>query len=397
MAVWAVLVVAGGPVFAAGPVRFDISEHGAIADGQTVNTTAIQAAIDQCAAGGGGVLVIPRGEFISGSLFLKPGVDVELLDGAVLKCSPNIQDFEVRKGVRIEGHFAEWCTALLNAEHTDHLHITGPGMLNGNGSNYWNLRTPLGRPRLCVIRDSSDVTVSGVQFRSSASWNLHFYNCQDVTVEKSRFEILKTEKGPSTDGTDVDSSQNVTIRGCYYSVNDDCVCIKGNRYDGLNQEPAIPSASDVHITDCIYQRGMGALSLGTEATQIRDIEMDHCTVTGKMPMFRLKMRPDTAGQDYENIRVHDIKLDGRGPILSFELTHGTKAAPTPPRGKIKNISIADITGNCGSFGTIANNSNTDISDISLKNINVKVSGSAELNTNGVTGLMVENVVVGKAL
>jgi polygalacturonase len=214
-----------------------------------------------------------------------------------------------------------------------------------------------------------------------------------VTVEKSRFEILPGEKGPSTDGTDVDSSQNVTIKGCYYSVNDDCVCIKGNRYDGLHQTPESTPSSHVRITDCTFKRGMGALSLGTEATQIRDIEMDHCTVSGKMPMFRLKMRPDTAGQDYQNIRVHDIKLDGRGLILSFELTHGTKVAPTPPRAMIKNISVSDITANYGAFGTIANNPNTDISDVALKNIKVTVSGDPVLNTNGVTRLTMEGIAV----
>ena len=212
----AALAAACGSVLAAEPARFDISRHGAIADGKTVNTTAIQAAIDQCAASGGGTLVVPKGEFISGSLFLKPGVNVELLEGAVLKSSPNPQDFEVRKGVRFEGHFAEWRTGLLSAEHADHLHITGPGMLDGNGPAYWSRQAPLGRPRLCVIRDSSDVIVSGVRFMSSASWNLHFYNCKDVTVEKSRFEILDAEKGPSSDGTDVDSSQNVIIRGCFF-------------------------------------------------------------------------------------------------------------------------------------------------------------------------------------
>ena len=136
----AALAAACGSVLAAEPARFDISRHGTIADGKTVNTKAIQAAIDQCAAGGGGTLVVPKGEFISGSLFLKPGVNVELLEGAVLKSSPNPQDFEVRKGVRFEGHFAEWRTGLLNAEHADHLRITGPGMLDGNGPAYWSAK-----------------------------------------------------------------------------------------------------------------------------------------------------------------------------------------------------------------------------------------------------------------
>jgi len=121
--------------------------------------------------------------------------------------------------------------------------------------------------------------------------------------------------------------------------------------------------------------------------------MDHCIVMGNMPTLRLKMRPDTPGQDYQNIRVHDIQLNGRGPILSFELLHGTKVPPQRPRAMIRNISISNIAGAFGSFGTIANNPNTDISGISLKNIKVNLSGNPRLNSNGVTGLAFDNVMI----
>jgi len=379
-------------VFAAEPARFDVAQHGAVGDGATLNTKAIQSAIDQCAAAGGGTVVVPKGEFLSGSLFLKPGVNFQLLEGAVLKGSTNIDDYELRPNTRFEGHFAEWHAGLLNAEHVDHLRITGPGMLDGNGPAYWTAKTPQGRPRLCAVRDSTDVVVNGVHFMRSASWNLHFYNCKDVTVERSRMELLDTDKGPATDGTDIDSCQNVTIRDCFYSVNDDCIALKGNRYDGLDQQPPSEPVANVHISNCTFNRGMGALTLGTEATRIHDVEMDHCTVSGNIPMLRLKMRLDTPGQDYQNISVHDIELNGRGPIFSFELTHGTKVFPRPPRAVISHIAVADISGTYGSFGKIAGNRNTDISDVSLKDINVKLQ-DPRLNAAGVVGLTFENVNV----
>ena len=292
----------------------------------------------------------------------------------------------------MKGIFEQWRVALLNAENADHLRITGPGTLDGSGPSFWKAKTTNGRPRICFVRDSSDVTISGVHFKDSASWNLHFYDCKDVTVENSTFEIPDNSKGPSTDGTDVDSCQNVTIRGCVYSVDDDCVCLKGNRYDGLGQRPVSPPVEHVRVTDCTFKRGMGAVSLGTEATQVHDVEMDHCTVTGRMPMLRVKMRPDTPGQDYENVRVHDIKLEGKGVILSFELTHGTKVPPQPPKSIIRDVTVADISGTFGSFGKIAANDNTQIGDISLKNFNVQVS-NAQLNSDGVSGLTCDNVIV----
>ncbi|MDB5325340.1 MAG: hypothetical protein JWM57_909 [Phycisphaerales bacterium] len=377
---------------AAEEARFDITQYGAIADGKTLNTQAIQSAIDACAAAGGGKIVVPKGEFISGSLMLKPKVNVELGEGAVLKNSPTLTDFAVEPDGRFEGHFAEHRLALLNGVGVDNLRITGPGTLDGSGAAYWDAKTPGGRPRLTYIRDSKNITVSGVRFWNSASWNLHFYNCQDVVVESSRFEIDDASKGPSTDGVDIDGSQNVIVRDCLFSVNDDCVCVKGNRYDGLDQTPLTTPSSKVRVTGCTFRRGMGALSLGTEATILRDIEMTDCTVTGNMPMLRIKQRPDTPGQDYQNVRVDNVKLDGSGVIVLFSLNHGTKVQAKPPQDQIRDVTISNITGKFGSFGKISNNANTDISDISLRNINVTLA-KPDLIADGVTHLTLHNVVV----
>jgi alpha-L-rhamnosidase len=365
----------------------------AVGDGATVNTKTIQAVIDKCAASGGGTVIIPKGEFVSGALFLKPGVNLELSEGAVLMVSTNILDFPTLPNVRFEGHFQEHATSLLNADGCDHLRLTGPGMLDGNGPMYWNAKLPLGRPRLAEIINSKDVVVSGVRFTNSPSWNLHFYNCRICTVENCRFEISPKGKGPSTDGTDIDSSQDMIIKGCFYNVNDDCICLKGNRYDGLDQKPESPPVKNVRISDCTFVRGMGALSLGTEATVIRDVEFAGSTVRGNMPMLRVKYRPDTAGQDYTNIRVHDIKLDGRGKILSLEPSHGTKVGPDEAaKGKISNVTVENISGNFGSFGTFSGDL-TDVRDVTLQNIDVKVSGDVNLNADRVVNLKTENVKV----
>jgi len=370
-----------------------IADFGAIGDGKTLNTKSIQAAIDHCSQSGGGTLAVPKGDFRSGALFLKPGVNIQLAEGAILKASTNIADFPTQPNVRFEGHFQEHATSLLNVDHCDHFRLTGPGMLDGQGAAYWSSNLPKGRPRLAEICNSKDVIISGVHFTNSPSWNLHLYNCRDSVVENCRFEISPKGKGPSTDGTDIDSSQNITVKGCYYSVNDDCVCLKGNRYDGLDQTPKSPPVENIHISDCTFVRGMGALTLGTEATVIRNVEFKNSTVEGNIPMLRIKYRPDTAGQDYSNVRVHDIKLNGRGRILSLEPTHGTKVAPDKAsKGKLSNITVENITGSFGSFGRFSG-AITDVRDITLRNINVKVSGDANLDTNGVMNLKLENVNV----
>ena len=164
--------------------RIDISEHGAVGDGKTLNSKAIQTAIDACAQNGGGTILIPKGVFLSGALFFKPGVNLELFEGAVLKGSANINDYP-KIITRIEGHFEPWRAALLNGDQVNHLRITGPGVLDGSGATYWrefyrrqknnpkitNLNVE--RPRLALIQNSKDVQIVGVKFKDSGFWNLH--------------------------------------------------------------------------------------------------------------------------------------------------------------------------------------------------------------------------------
>src|SRR5215213_7417660 len=120
---------------AASSKRASVAEFGAVGDGKTLNTVSIQSAIDQLAAKGGGTLVIPKGVFLSGAIFLKSGVNLHLDEGAVLKGSTDRKDYPKMK-TRIEGHFEEWLPALVNADRVDRLRIEGSGTLDGNGAPF---------------------------------------------------------------------------------------------------------------------------------------------------------------------------------------------------------------------------------------------------------------------
>src|ERR1035441_5823641 len=125
--------------FAASTRELLITKSGAVADDSTVNTKAIQAAIDQLAAKGGGTLVIPKGVFVSGALFFKPKVSLRLTEGAVLKCSTDLSNFPAQR-TRIEGHFMDNFTpAFINAKNCDGFQLTGDGTLDGAGMPIWEL------------------------------------------------------------------------------------------------------------------------------------------------------------------------------------------------------------------------------------------------------------------
>ena len=383
-----------------------IADVGATGDGVSLNTDLIQSAIDQLAAEGGGTLVIPQGIFLSGAIFLKPGVNLRLDEGAVLKGSTDKKDYPKMK-TRIEGHFAQWLPALLNADGVHGLRIEGPGTLDGNGASFWEeFRTrhkanpqttnlDVERPRLALIQNSDDVRISGVTFKDSGFWNLHLYRCTNVVVEKSRFEVPEGIKCPSTDGTDIDSCQHVTIRGCTYRVDDDCVCLKGSKGPSAMDDKDSPPVEHIRVSDCTFERGHGVMTLGSEATVVRDVVLENCKVTGSINVVKFKLRPDTP-QHYEDIHYRNLSLDNvGGTILSVEpwKQYFDLKGQAPPRSVVRNVSVSNARGRYGSLGTIEGNPNqTEITDIMLRDIDVKLKNE-KLKVMQAENFRAEDVII----
>ncbi|HXT11853.1 MAG TPA: glycosyl hydrolase family 28 protein [Candidatus Angelobacter sp.] len=386
--------------------RVSIADFGAVPDGQTLNTSAIQSAIDNLAQKGGGTLVIPRGVFLSGAIFLKPGVNLYLDEGAVLKGSTNILDYPKMK-TRIEGQLIDWIPALVNANRCDHLRISGSGALDGSGQvfyiKFWNARRQnprvtnlaVERPRLVFIQNSHDVKVSGITFENSGFWNLHIYRCKNVVVENDRFEVPNGMRCPSTDGTDVDSCQYVTIRGCTYRVDDDCVCLKGSKGPFAMGDTNSPPVEHIRVENCTFERGGGVVTLGSEATLVRDVVVENCKVVGPVNVAVLKLRPDTP-QHYEDIHYRNITLDGTNKMLinmqPWRQFFDLKGQP-PPKSIVHNVTLSNIRGSYGTFGIIQDNpGQTDISDITLENINVQLKDD-RLRAIHLKDFNIKNVIV----
>lgn len=387
--------------------KVDVTKVGAIADGTTLNTVALQKAIDDCSANSGCTLVFPKGVFLTGAIFLKKGVNLYFEEGAVIKGSTDRKDYPKMK-TRVEGHFPEWLPAVINADKVDNLKISGAGVLDGNGAPFWedfwakrkvNPKTTnldVERPRLMLIQNSKNVKISGVKFKDSGFWNLHIYNCQNVTVENSRFEIPDGVRAPSTDGIDIDSSQNVTIRGCMFRVDDDSVCLKGSKGPFAMDDKLSPPVENIRIVDCIFERGHGVVTLGSEATIVRNVTVENIKVVGPISLVRLKLRPDTP-QRYENIHYRNITLENSegGALLQvrpWSQFFDLKGQP-PPKSTVKNITLTNVKGNYGAFGEIQGNPNqTEIDGITLKNIDVQLK-NGELKAVDVKNLQVKNVKV----
>lgn len=394
-----------------GSVRHQITEFGAVADAKTLNTEAIQKTIDTTAAEGGGVVEIPPGTFRSGSIFLKPGVELFLAEGSVLLGSNQIEDYPKRE-TRIEGHFEPWRMALVNAQQLDRVRISGSGKLDGNGIMFWaafwqrrkenprctNLEVE--RPRLMFIDRCSDARIEGISLQDSGFWNLHLYRCRDVLIEGLKINAPTTGHilGPSTDGIDIDSSQNVTVRKCRISVNDDNIALKGTKGPFADKDQDSPPVENILVEECEFGDGNGVITCGSEATVVRNVTVRNVVLNGRTKLLNLKLRPDTP-QRYEHIVIDGAKLSGEGKIVDmrpWRQFFDLKGQP-PPSRMVNDVTIRNVTGNYRAFGDLVVSEGDTIQNITLENIDVKLD-QPNLPAQNVKNLVFKNVIVnGKAV
>jgi alpha-L-rhamnosidase len=260
--------------------------------------------------------------------------------------------------------------------------------------NFPNVSVP--RARLALIENSRNVKVEGITFKDSQFWNLHIYNCDGVAVSRTRFEVPdEYRQAPSTDGIDLDSSRNVTIDGCFFSVTDDCIAAKGSKGPHANEDTSSPPVEHIRIRNCVYKRGGGVLTLGSEATIVRDVVVENCTIIGNVRIATLKLRPDTP-QHYEDITFRNVTSEATASaILSVQpwSQYANLAGEAPPQSVVRNLSFIGIKGHYTAFGTIRPNpGQTEISDILFKDVDV-VLQQEKLAASGVKGLKFENVIV----
>lgn len=313
---------------------FSVARFGAKGDGTTMNTAAIQRAID-AAAKGGGTVVFPAGTFLTGSIFVKSGVTLQVDKGVTLLGSQNIADYPVMQ-TRIAGIETRWPAALVNIYQQKNAAITGAGTIDGDGKvfwdSYWTLRKayePRGlrwasdydaqRPRLIQVYKSSQVQVGGgLLLRRSGFWTLHICFSDNVTVDGIVIRNNEGGLGPSTDGIDIDSSRKILVQHADIDVNDDALCLKAGRdSDGLRV--ARPT-EDVILRDSVVRSAAAGVTFGSETSGgFRNIEAYNITVEKNVPVGILFKSAHTRGGFGENLRLHDFTMNGTPVVLRITM------------------------------------------------------------------------------
>ena len=370
-----------------------VTDYGVAIDSTVVQTGTIQAVIDKAAADGGGVVRIPRGTFLSGSLFFKPGTHLLLDEGAVLKGSDDISDFDIID-TRLEGRCIRYFAALVNAIGADGFTISGKGAIDGNGLRYWRsfwLRRAVNpqctnleelRPRLVYIAESDDVTLTGVTLRNSPFWTTHLYKCERARlIGLTIFAPREPVKAPSSDAVDIDVCRDVLIKGCDISVNDDAVVFKGGKGPTADTDEGNGGNCNVIVEDCHFGFCHSAMTVGSESIHTRNVLMRRCTTDGARRLLWLKMRPDTP-QNYEFIDVSDIT--GTAGVMLFihpwtqffDLKGGNEYI----RSAAADISMRNINMQCTRvFDVESADDQFSLSRFTFENINVTAPEAGDID------------------
>jgi lysophospholipase L1-like esterase len=339
-------LLTAGTAFAA-EKTFVANDYGAKGDGSALNTTAIQKAIDAASAVGATVTLKP-GTYLTGSLFLKSGVTLDLPEGATLVGSEKLEDYPMLP-TRIAGIEMTWPAALINVRDQQNVTIRGKGTIDGDGpiwwKSYWDLRaayTPKGlrwasdydarRPRLILFQNSSNVNLGGgITLKRSGFWTVQILYSHDVHLDGVTIRNNEGGKGPSTDGIDIDSSRKVLVEHADIDVNDDALCLKSGRdSDGLRVNRP---TEDVVIRDSIIRRGAAAVTIGSETSGgFRNIEVSNITALGGVPSGVLFKSAHTRGGTAKDIRIHDLSFEGVAiPIhitMNWNPTYSYATLPT---------------------------------------------------------------------
>lgn len=315
------------------PSSTKVFKVNAVSDTSKVITKSIQATIDECAKSGGGIVTFAPGVYVTGSIFVKTGVQLKIGKGVLLLGSQSFDDYP-EIDTRIAGIEMKWPAALINIIGAKNAAVTGDGIVNARGKfcwdKYWAMRKEYDakglrwiidydakRVRTLLVQNSSDITLKGVTFKNAGFWTVQLLYSDHVTVDGIIVRNNEDGHGPSTDGVDVDSSTWILIQNCDIDCNDDNFCLKAGRdWDGLRVNKP---TEYVLIRKCVARRGGGLVTLGSETSGgIRHVLATDLYAKHTDNGLRIKSA-FTRGGVIEDIHFTNSVLDSVNTAFQFNL------------------------------------------------------------------------------
>jgi polygalacturonase len=370
------------------PARdFVITKYGAVADGQTDCTAAIAKAIDACAEAGGGHVVIPAGEFLTGPIHLRSNVDLHLAESnSVLNFITDPKAYLPAVFTRFEGTECYNLSPLIYALGQQNIAVSGEGTLDGQAddTNWMAWKHDAQRAKLVKMADDNvpveqrqfgeddhlrpdfiefnrcwNILIEGVHIRRSPMWEIHPLLCTNVTVRG--VDIMS--HGANNDGCDPESCRDVLIEKCLFDTGDDCIAIKsGRNNDG--RRVGVPAVNLV-IRDCTMRDGHAGTAIGSEISgSCSNVFVENCEMSSPNLVCALRLKSNAMrGGVLQNIFMRNVNVGlvkdsvlqidflyeegARGdykPVAHNVVMDNITVAQTPRVLNVRGFPAADISG-----------------------------------------------------
>ena len=391
---FSVSVLSSFPVSAQSNGIYDVTSYGGVGDGETLNTKAIQQAINACSAKGGGTVHFPAGDYVTGTIYMKDNITLNLEAGAKILGSTSIDDYPLNNCKIASFTDSYTGKALIWGEDLHNIAITGRGTIDGQGAAFvdkypskeeWGEQIKfykdstryvpgikfISRPFLIRFISCSNILVEGITLQNSAKWMQHYLNCEFLTIRNIN---VFNHANANNDMMDIDGCRNVVITGCYGDTEDDGLTLKST--GGMPTE-------NVTISNCILRTTSNAIKLGTESSGgFKNITITNCVI-----------QPSVFGNGVSGISLIIVDggvLDG---VTISNITIEDYAAPiylrlgnrarkyrldleTPPIGVFQNVKISNVIAtNAGVTGcSILGLKDHPIKNVSIDNVKINFKG-----------------------
>lgn len=307
------LVAVAAAALSSGAADWYATDFGAVADGRTLNSAGIQAAIDYVSAQGGGRVVFTPGKFLTGTVYLKDGVTLHLEAGATLLGSPNPWDYT-------KDSYVQWTSMIFSIKQKN-IGITGEGTIDCQGFTVANhmveyihrglFEDPMkldrpnetNRPENIYFRECENVTVTGITLRNPASWNQTYDQCRNVCLEGL---TVDSKSYWNNDGIDIVDCQDVVIRNCYVDAADDVFCFKSHSHDHM--------CNNILIENCTGRSSANGIKFGTVSKGgFKNFKIKNMTLFDTYRSAITFAAVD--GAEIENIEVDGVRSFHTGNVI----------------------------------------------------------------------------------
>lgn len=413
------------PVF---PVRnFMITDFGAVADGVTLCTEAFKLAIEACSASGGGRVVVPAGQFLTGAIHLKSNVNLYISEGAIIKFSQDPADFLPVVYTRFEGTECYNYSPCIYAFEQENIGITGSGTLDGQGDSehWWNWKS-IGSADVSTLRQQAEngvpveervygdghylrpnmiqpyrcqnVFIDSVTILNGPMWHIHPVLCNNVIVTN----VSVIGHGPNNDGCNPESCHDVWINNCYFNTGDDCIAIKsGRNADGRRVN--VPT-DNVVIQNCTMKDGHGGVVIGSEITGGgRNIFAEDCIMDSPNLDRALRIKTNSMrGGIVENIYLRNI-IVGQVADAVFRVNYYYGEGDIGPFIPIvRNVEIRNLTCEKSTYALrLEGYTRSPITDIRMISCRIDNTSRDNILSNvqnlGLNGVTIEDMAYQKIL